>query len=295
VNIYPFIEAERAEHHNVARGCELLKVSKSAFYQQRNASPSARQLRDIELKTVIVDIHTESRATYGAPRVHAELRARGIHCAKKRVARLMVQAGLIGRCRRSFRKTTIQDPTARPTAVDLIARDFSIGEINRRWCGDITYIQTWEGWVYLATVIDIGSRRVVGWAIADHLRTELVSGALDMARWHRKPDGGVIFHADRGCQYTSKEFSELLNGNTITLSLGRRGQCWDNAVAESFFATLKGELIDRYTWPTKSSVRTAIFDYIEGWYNLRRRHSTLGLVSPAEYETSLRGKQSTNT
>ena len=295
MNIYPFIEAERAGQHNVSRVCLLMSVSKSAFFQQRSAAPSAHQLRDDEIKALIIEIHDESRQTYGAPRIHAELKARGIHCGKKRVTRLMVQAGISGRCRRSFAKTTIQDPDAKPVATDLVKRDFSIGEINRRWCGDITYISTWEGWLYLATVIDIGSRRVVGWAIADHLRTELIADALSMATNGRRIDGDVLFHADRGCQYTSKEFAELLGVKAITLSLGRKAQCWDNALAESFFATLKGELIDRYSWPTKSSVRTAVFEYIESWYNLRRRHSTLGYISPAEYEASLPDHQSSNT
>lgn len=287
MKVHPFIEAEQAEHRNVKRSCELLEVSRSAFYQRQRGVPSLRQVRDDEFQELIVEIHENSRGTYGAPRIHAELTARGICCGKKRVARIMARAGISGRCRRSFRKTTIQDLTASPTAIDHIRRDFAIGAINRRWCGDITYISTWEGWLYLATVIDIGSRRVVGWALADHLRTELVADPLEMAYARRKPGADVIFHADRGSQYTSGEYNLLLKQKTVTLSLGRRGQCWDNALAESFFAVLKGELIDRYMWPTKSSVHTAVFEYIESWYNIRRRHSTLGYQSPADYEASL--------
>lgn len=286
MNVYPFIEAEQAEGRNVKRSCELLEVSRSAFYQR--ATPSLRETQDAELTALIVEIHEESRQTYGAPRVHADLRDRGIHVGKKRVARLMVQANLAGRCRRSWHKTTLRDPEAKPTTIDHIKRDFAVGDIDRRWCGDITYVPTFEGWLYLATVIDLGSRRVIGWAVADHLRTELVADALVMAHNTRKPTNTVVFHSDRGCQYTSTEFTRLAERLNVTLSLGRKGECWDNAVAESFFATLKGELIDRYYWPAKTSAKTAIFEFIESWYNLRRRHSTLDYLSPAEYEARLR-------
>ena len=174
------------------------------------------------------------------------------------------------------------------TAVDLICREFGPGvEIDRRWCGDITYVWTWEGWMYLATVIDIASRRVVGWAMADHLRAELVCDALRHAVSRRRPPPGVIFHADRGCQYTSKDFRDLAVDLGVTLSLGRTGQCWDNALSESWFSAYKTELIHTRSWPTKASVRRATFEYIESWYNLRRLHSTLGYRSPAAYEASL--------
>jgi len=156
--------------------------------------------------------------------------------------------------------------------------------MDRRYVGDITYLATWEGWAYLATVIDLASRRVVGWALADHMRTELVEDALKMAFAHRAPKEGVIFHSDRGCQYTSYDFAELARANGVVLSVGRKGECWDNAVAESFFATIKRELIDARTWPTRLGLRRAVFEYIEGWYNTRRLHSTLGYLSPAQYE-----------
>ena len=287
MNLYPFIEAEKAEQRNVKRACELLEVSRAAYYQQAKAQPSQREMRDDELIELIIEIHDESKGTYGAPRVHAALRKRGVHCGKKRVARLMVKANLIGRCARSWRKTTIRDPHATPITVDAIGRDFTPGPINTRWCGDITYIPTWEGWLYLATVIDIGSRRVVGWAIADHLRTELVASALEMAYNQRRPGPGVIFHSDQGCQYTSGEFAALAERLGISLSLGQKGQCWDNALAESFFATLKAELVERYIWPTRAGARAAIFEFVESWYNLRRLHSSLGYMSPAEYEASV--------
>jgi transposase InsO family protein len=192
----------------------------------------------------------------------------------------------VGRSAKRWRTTTISDPAA-STPADLIRRDFSCSatDINQRWCGDITYIHTWEGWLYLATVIDLGSRRVVGWATADHLRTDLVAEALTNAVAQRRPEPGVIFHSDRGCQYTSTQFGDLADDHEIRLSVGRKGQCWDNAVAESFFATIKAELIDRQGWPTRTAVHKAIFEYIEGWYNTRRLHSSLGYLSPNTYET----------
>jgi transposase InsO family protein len=198
----------------------------------------------------------------------------------------MRTAGLIGRCRRRFVTTTRPDPHAdTDRLVDLIKRHFGPGttEIDTRWCGDITYIRTLEGWLYLATVIDLASRRVVGWAMADHLRTELVSNALTMAIGQRRPPAHLVFHSDRGCQYTSADYATLAARHDIVLSFSRPGQCWDNAVAESFFATLKDELIDRRTWPTRAAARTATFEYI-AWYNQHRLHSALGYRTPAEYE-----------
>jgi transposase InsO family protein len=216
--------------------------------------------------------------------VHAELRRRGHRHSRKRVARLMRAAGIRGRAPRRWRKTTIAGPAAAARA-DQIGRDFTAdaSKINARWCGDITYVGTWEGWLYLATVIDIASRRVVGYAIADHLRTELVSSALVNAVAARDPAPGVIFHADRGCQYTSAEFAGLAGGCAVKLSHGRTGQCWDNALSESFFASIKGELLDLQAWPTKAAARRAIVEYI-AWYNGTRLHSTLGYRSPAESE-----------
>jgi transposase InsO family protein len=229
-------------------------------------------------------VHEESQGRYGAPRIHAELARRGRRHGRKRIARLMRSAGICGKAPRRWRKTTIPDPAAAARA-DRIRRDFTAdaGQMNARWCGDITYIGTWEGWLYLATVIDIASRRVVGYALADHLRTELVSAALANALAARDPDPGVIFHSDRGCQYTSREFAALAAGSGVTLALGRTGQCWDNALSESFFASLKGELIDLQAWPTRAMARRAIVEYI-AWYNGTRLHSTLGYKTPAEFE-----------
>ncbi len=288
MSVWPFIEAEEAEHHSVKRACELLEVSRAAFYEHRKHQPSQRDLSDAELTDKIREIHTTSKGTYGSPRVHRELRNQGVHVGKKRVARLMAAAGLEGRCKKRWRKTTIPDPEAE-RARDLIQRHFGpCTEIDRRYVGDITYISTWEGWAYLATVIDLASRKVVGWALADHMRAELVVGALDMAFAHRRPAAGVIFHSDRGCQYTSADYGDFARANGVVLSVGRKGECWDNAVAESFFATIKRELIDTRAWPTRAGLRAAIFDYIEGWYNTRRLHSSLGYLSPTNYEATIR-------
>jgi transposase InsO family protein len=283
VTVYPFIEAEKAGRRNVARACALLKVSRAAFYA-RLSGPSRRDRSDGELSEQIHAVHQESKGRYGAPRIHAELRRRGRRHGRKRIARLMRAAGIQGRAPRRWKKTTITDPAAAARA-DRIRRDFTADatKINARWCGDITYIGTWQGWLYLATVIDIASRRVVGYALADHLRTELVSDALANAVAARTPGPGVIFHSDKGCQYTSAAFASLAGDCEVTLSLGRTGQCWDNALSESFFASLKGELIDLQAWPTKAAARRAIVEYI-AWYNGTRLHSTLGYRSPAEFE-----------
>ncbi|NEA37414.1 IS3 family transposase [Streptomyces sp. SID13031] len=291
MNCYPFIEAEKAGNHNIARACELLKVSRSAYYADRTNPGSPHARRDVELTAKIVEIHDESEQTYGSPRVHHELPDQGQRCSRKRVARLMRQIDRYGRTPRRWKKTTTPDPAAthRP---DLVGRDFAIdpdqpAALDTRWCGDITYIHTWQGWLYLATVIDLASRRVVGWATADHLRTDLIADALTDAVNRRRPAPGVVFHSDRGCQYTSTQYTNLARDLGVVLSVGRRGQCWDNAVAESFFATLKTELIHRRSWPTHKATTSAIFDYIEGWYNTRRRHSTLGYLSPAAYESTI--------
>jgi transposase InsO family protein len=216
--------------------------------------------------------------------VHAQLQQNGQRCGRRRVARLMRALVLAGRYRRRRRQTTIPDPHAdvRP---DLVERDFTpdAAAVDTRWCGDITYIPTEEGWLYVATVIDIASRRVVGWATADHLRTDLVAEALRQACARRRPTGQVIFHLDRGCPYTSAAYAQLAARLGVRLSVGRTGQCWDNALAESFFATLKGELLDTRPWPTHAAARSAIF---EGWYNLHRLHSSLGYRSPAAYEAA---------
>ncbi|MFG1755705.1 IS3 family transposase [Streptosporangium sandarakinum] len=241
---HPFIKAEKQGGHNVKRACELLEVSRSAFYARRQGGSGPRAVRDAHLSERIAEVHRHSRGAYGAPRIHAVLQREGTGCGRRRVARLMRAAGLQGRHRRRRQQTTIADPRAalRP---DLIGRDFTpdAAALDTRWCGDITYLPTDEGRLYLATVIDIASRREVGWATADHLRTELVADALHAACRRRRPAQEVIFHSDRGCQYTSGAFADLAERLGVRLSAGRTGQCWDNALAESFFATLKSELL----------------------------------------------------
>ncbi|WEB40615.1 IS3 family transposase [Streptomyces yunnanensis] len=288
MTVHPFIEAEKQAGHNVKRACELLKVSRAAFYARRTSTPGPRAVRDAELTEKITEVHRGSRGTYGAPRVHAVLRREDIRCGRRRVARLIRAAGLHGSHYRRRHRTTVPDPRA-GTRPDLIGRDFAPGTTapGTRWCGDITYIPTDEGWLYLATVIDITSRRVIGWATADHLRTELVSDALRAACRQRRPACEAVFHSDRGCQYTSTEFALISAQFGIRLSVGRTGQCWDNALAESFFATIKRELLGTDPWPSRALARTAVFDFIEGWYNSRRLHSGLGYRSPAEYEAAI--------
>jgi len=284
VKVDPFIEAEEVAAHSVNRCCELFEVSRAAYYQRRHHIPSEKELADRELLAKITAIHTVSKGTYGSPRIHQQLRREGVACGRRRVTRLMRLHGLEGRCKKRWRTTTTPDPDAEK-ARDLIRRDFAPSSgLDRRYVGDITYLMTWEGWSYLATVIDLSSRKVVGWAMAEHMRTELVSEALEMAFVQRDPAEGLIFHSDRGCQYTSAEYAQLARDHGVVLSVGRAGECWDNAVAESFFATIKRELIDNQAWPTRAGLHRAVFDYIEGWYNTRRLHSSINYMSPAEWE-----------
>ena len=288
MSVFPFVEAEKAERRNVAKACELLEVSRSACYEWHRHAPAARQLADAELAERIGAIYDGSRGTYGWPRVHRALRREGVHVGRARVARIMRQKALVGRCRRRWTKTTFSDPEV--AAVELLRRAFGPGtvECDRVYVGDITYIWTWEGWVYLATVIDLASRRVVGWAMADHMRAELICDALRMAIDNRRPAPGLIFHSDRGTQYTSAEFTDLLAEHRMTQSLSRPRQCWDNAVAEAWFSTLKLELIDRRSWATRAQVRRSVFEFVEVFYNRRRLHSSLDYLPPAEYEAKIR-------
>ena len=228
MKVHPFIEAEEVAGHSVKRACGLLEVSKSAYYERKKAVPSPRELTDRELTEKITAVHAESDGTYGSPRVHKELHHRGVGVGRRRVSRLMRRAGLEGRCKKRWRKTTIQDPDTVVEDLDLVRRAFDVGGTpDARYCGDITYIPTWEGWAYLATVIDLASRRVVGWAVADHMRTELVTEALEAAFSSRRPPRGVVFHSDRGCQYTSKDHRDLARAHGVVLSLGRKGDCFD--------------------------------------------------------------------
>ena len=281
--IFRFIAAEKA-NHPIALLCEVLEVSRSGFHAWQRRPRSRRAGQDAALLGLIEPIHRESRRTYGSPRVHAELRLEHqVRVGRKRVERLMRQAGLSGMIRRRRGTTTISAPGIR-TAPDLVARDFNPTEPNRLWCADITYVRTWEGWLYLASVMDCFSRRIVGWALADHLRAELVDEALAVAIARRQPAAGLVHHSDRGSQYTSLIFTRRCRSVGIDVSMGAKGSCFDNAVLESFHATIKKDLIHRRTWPTKAEARIAVFDYIEAFYNRRRRHSTLGMLSPVEFE-----------
>jgi putative transposase len=262
--------------------CRVLEVSPSGYYAWGVRPPSARARRDGELLERILVIHAESRGTYGAPRVQAELRAQGVSVSRKRVARLMRQAGLHGVSRRRFVVTTVRDKDALP-APDLVQRDFEAAGPNQLWVADITYIPTWAGFLYLAVVLDAWSRRAVGWAMATHLRTELVLEALEMAVRQRQPRG-VIHHSDQGSQYTSIAFGKRCREAGVRPSMGSVGDAYDNALCESFFATLECELLARRRFATPAEARLGVFDFIEGFYNPRRRHSALGYLSPLEFE-----------
>lgn len=275
------MRAHQAEY-SVRRMCRLLGVSPSGYYSWARRSASSRAVCDEELTARIRSIHERSRGTYGAPRVHAELVACGLRVGRKRVARLMREAGLEGASRRRRALTTVRDQKVRP-APDLIERDFTAGGRDRLWVADITYIPTWSGFLYLAVVVDAWSRRVVGWSMATHLRTELVLEALNMALEQRRPRE-VIHHSDQGTQYTSVAFGQRCREAGVRPSMGSVGDCFDNAMCESFFATLECELLDRRRFKTQAEARLAVFEFLEGWYNRHRRHSALGYLSPAEFE-----------
>ena len=283
MSVFEFIAAKKAEH-SIKIMCRVLEVSRSGFHAWVARAPSARAVADEALSERIEQIHTESRKTYGSPRVHAELRLEdGVCVGRKRVERLMRLAKISGQLKRRRGRTTIRVQGVR-TAPDLVQRDFNPTAINRLWAADITYIRTWEGWLYLASVMDCYSRRIVGWSIADHLRAELVVDALQMAVARRRPEAGIVHHSDQGSQYTSLVFTRRCRSVGIDVSMGSRGDCFDNAAMESFHASLKKDLIYRRSWPTKTEARTALFDYIETFYNRRRRHSRLGMLSPLDFE-----------
>jgi putative transposase len=266
----------------VAVACRVLGVSRAGYYESRSRPPSARAVADAQLGAAITAIHADSRGSYGAPRVHAELSmGLGVRCGRKRVARLMRLAGLPGICHRRKRRGWRPDPA---THADLVQRRFTADGPDRLWFTDITQHRAADGWVYCCAVIDAWSRRVVGWSIADHLRTELVVDALQMARWQRRPAPGTIVHADRGTQYTSWLFGHRLRTAGLLGSMGRVASSVDNALIESFWSTLQRELLDRRSWTSRTELASAIFEWIEAWYNPRRRHTSIGNVSPAAFE-----------
>jgi putative transposase len=285
VSTFRIISAERASFP-VSVMCETLGVSKSGFHSWEKRAPSDRALSDAWLTSRIAEIHENARGVYGSRRVQAELRlGQDIVVSRKRIRRLMRDAGISGLVKVKKGRTTIRVPGVR-VADDLVERKFRPDAPNVLWVADITYLRTWEGWLYLAAVQDAYSRRIVGWAMTEHMRTELVADALGMAVHRRRPEPGLIHHSDQGSQYVALGFGQQARDAGIAVSMGSRGDCYDNAVAESFFATLKKELVHRQSWPSRRDLSSAVFDYIEAFYNRQRRHSTLRYLSPEEYENT---------
>jgi len=283
---YACIRAHR-EQFPLSLMCRLLQVSRSGYYAAAGRAPSARARQRESLRQVIAALYEASRGTYGSPRIYQELRNGERPCGRNLIARLMRESGLRARWRRRARPLTTDSQHGYGVVNNLLGRRFGVketGGINNAWCADITYIRTAEGWLYLAVLLDLGSRMVVGWAMRESLESSLSIDALRMALARRKITPGLLHHSDRGVQYAATDYRELLRKHKIVPSMSRRANCYDNAVPESFFATLKGELLDRFKWQTRVAVRTAIFEYIEVWYNRLRRHSALGYLSPVQYE-----------
>ena len=281
--MFSFIAAEKTTYP-VAVMCRVFGVSRTGFHNWERRAPSDRALEDAWLTERIRQIYARSQGTYGAPRIHAELRLEhNVRVGRKRVARLMKAAGIAGVRPRKRWKTTIRIPGVTP-ATDLVERHFRPPSPNALWVADITYLRSGEGWLYLAAVQDAYSRAIVGWSMATHMRATLVVDALEMALQRRRPGPGLIHHSDQGSQYVSLAFGRAAREAGVAVSMGSRGDAYDNAVAETFFATLKKELVNRRSWPTRLELQSAVFEYIEAFYNRRRRHSTLGMLSPVDYE-----------
>lgn len=279
---FAFIHAEKASFA-VAALCRILEVTRQGYYAYASRPPSARTCKEAELRTHIRQVYVESDSRYGSPRVHQQLQRDGVCVGKRQVERSMRGMGLCPRRPRCFRITTVSDPS-HPIQPNVLNRDFGASRPDQRWVTDISYIWTDEGWCYLAVILDLFSRAVVGWAIDTSLSTRLPLTALEMAVMRRNPQPGLLHHSDRGCQYTSAEYRSALDELGVTVSMSRKGNCWDNAVAESFFATIKTELINRSRWSSRLEVRSAVFEYIEVFYNRRRLHSSIGYKTPAEVE-----------
>lgn len=279
---FEFIRAEK-DNFPVSVLCCTLQVSRSGFYAW-SRRPFARQtLKRAELTAQVKTVHERSRGTYGSPRVHRELRARGVVVSRKTVAKSMREAGIQGRKKRRFKRTTDSRHTL-PIAPNLLARNFEVSAPNQVWVTDVTAISTWEGWLYLAVIVDLYARRVVGWATSASNDTSLALDALRSAVSHRNPPRGLLHHSDRGSPYASEAYRKALANHGILQSMSRKGDCWDNAVAESFFATLRAELIDHVTYATHATARRSLADYINCFYNIERRHSSLGYINPIEFE-----------
>lgn len=287
---FAFIARQRREglSESVRLMCSWLSVSKSGFYAALGRAPSTRSLSRQKLKLEIRAVHEKSRRRYGAPRVHAELRAHGETCGHNQVANLMREEGLKGKKSRRFKVTTMSNHN-KAVAPNLLCRSFDVSsrKMNTAWAGDITYLPTREGWLYLAALIDLSSRRIVGWSLGSSLEETLTMNALKMALATRELGGAkMLHHSDRGSQYASREYRSALDERGITPSMSRKGDCWDNAVAESFFATLKAEIVADAKWESRSQATREVTEYLN-WYNFNRRHSTLGYLTPAEYEMKM--------
>lgn len=278
--------AEHQQEYAVTVMCCALEVSVSGFYAWRKRKPSQHSREDAELAGKIKTAFQSNRCVYGSPRIHAELRAQGIHCARKRVARLMQELELVAKCPRHRTITTKSEEGAKVTA-NLLQQDFHADQPNQKWTSDTTYIWTQEGWLYLAVVLDLFSRMVVGWAMAATQDATLVVNALEMAMARRSPQAGVLHHSDRGSTYTSESYLALLQQNGMIVSMSRTANCYDNAVTESFFHSLKGESLDHESFQSRAQARSTTFDYIESFYNRTRRHSTLQYMSPVMFEHAM--------
>jgi transposase InsO family protein len=283
---FGFIQTEKASYP-VRLLCRVLDVSPAGFYAWCGRGPSERERQDATLRVAIRAAHAESRETYGSPRIHVELRTEERPVSRKRVARLMREEGLVPRRKRRFRTTT-DSKHGHAVAPNLLAREFTANEPNERWVTDITYVLTREGWLYLAVILDLFSRRVIGWTADGRIDQGLAAEALRQALNTRNPALGLLHHSDRGVQYAANGYQRVLREHGIVCSMSRKGNCWDNAVAESFFATIKGELVDHEDYLTRDQARASIAEYIEVFYNCRRRHSALGYLSPVDYETAAR-------
>ncbi|MFT7518931.1 MAG: putative transposase [Kiritimatiellia bacterium] len=279
---YRFVDVEKG-NHTIVRLCAVLGVSRSGFYDWKAREPSKRCIRDRKLVTHIRAAHTRSRGTYGRPRLHAELVDQGVQVGQRRVGRLMREEGLAGIPRKRFRVTTTTD-SSRKVVDNVLDRQFTRQRPNQTWVTDITYVQVGSQWLYLAVILDLFSRKVVGWAAAPHLRTDLCLQALKSAVAIRRPEAGLVHHSDRGCQNTSHEYQAELRNHGIVPSMSRKDNCWDNALAESFFGTLKAELVHRRAFRSFAEAHDELSNYIHAFYNAERRHSTIGRVSPNAFE-----------
>ncbi len=283
---FQLLDAEKA-HFPISVLCEVLGVSRSGYYAWKDRPPSARATADAALAVEVAATHARSKARYGSPRVHRALRKRGVRVACKRVARIMRSQGLVAKQKRRFRRTT-DSKHSHPIAPNVLDRNFQPEALNESWAGDVTYIHTSEGWAYLAVLLDLYSRRVVGWAFSETNDTALALEALDRAVSSRSVHAGLVQHTDRGSPYASEDYRRALAGRGIVPSMSRTGDCWDNAVAESFFATLRAELVDHELYATRQAAERSICDYIESFYNTERLHSHLDYLSPVEFELKTR-------